>query len=408
MTQQSRSGVALHVHASSQGLSKCEIAWKTLRFGGALIPAMKMGTQKDQAAWTLRRSCNACARAKTRCDLLSSGCSRCLKKKTRCVYTNEPLGPRKDSSVARQQQKVAAHGTGKHGARATAHRSLGDSFVLALQNSNLTLQRPSFHGVPLTLDNGTVQYIFMHLASFPTMFAKHGRTPFIDLQIYDDSLPESIQDTWSICASAVTSSSVNKALLNHSLDSKTVQLIYSAKDAASFADLLASLQALILALIMRLFTCNLGDSLSVGALLDTLGKLTFRLWQQAPARIPASLTPRQAWLFAESVRRTILTSHLLRGTWSVFSRGYFLHTAFVEALPFDVRTSLWDSLSDPVQWPAIANFGTKMVSYREYTDMWECGQIHGATKFGTLLLVACKGKDAVKAGLPRNFIDNVA
>lgn len=94
-------------------------------------------------------------------------------------------------------------------------------------------------------------------------------------------------------------------------------------------------------------------------LLDIPGKLTFRLWQQAPAQVSASLTPRQAWLFAESVRRMILTSYLLRGTWSVYSHGYVLHTAFVEALPFDIRTSLWDTLSDPEQGPTAAKFGTK-------------------------------------------------
>ena len=309
--------------------------------------------------------------------------------------------------MVRQGRKGTAHRKAKDRAGAFAQCSLEDSFVLALQNSDLTLQRPSFQGVPLTLNAETIHYIFIHLASFPTMFAERGRTPFIDLQVYDDSLPESIQDTWSICASAATGRSVNEALLSRSLDSKTSQLISSARDAHSFSHLLASVQALILALIMRLISRHFVLPPSADALLSTLGKLTFRLWQQAPAQISTSLTPRQAWLFAESVRRTILTSHLLRGTWSTFSHGYFLHTPFVEALPFDVRTSLWDVLADPKQGPNHANFGTRMVSYREYTDMWDNGQIHGATRFGTLLLVACKGKEAVKAGLPGSFIDVV-
>jgi hypothetical protein len=367
----------------------------------------KMGPQKDLPAWTLRRSCNACARAKQSCDLLSSGCSRCLKKGKRCMYANEPLGPRRDTSVAKQERKVTVQATGKHGAGASVQCLHDETLFSALQNSDLMLQRPSFDDVPLTLDAGTVRYIFKHLASFPTIFARHGRTPFIDLQIYDDSLPEPIHDMWSICASAGTSSAVNEALLRSSLTAKTVQLIHSAEDARSFSSLLASVQALVLALIIRLFLCNFEQSPAADALLDILGKLTFRLWQQAPAQISASLTPRQAWLFAESVRRTILTSHLLRGTWSTYSHGYFLHTAFVEALPFDVRTSLWDVLSNPGRGPTIAKFGTNMVSYREYTDMWDCGQIHGATTFGTLLLVACKGKDAVKAGLPGSFVDDV-
>ncbi|KAF7555152.1 hypothetical protein G7Z17_g2349 [Cylindrodendrum hubeiense] len=40
---------------------------------------------------TLRRSCDACAKAKHGCDLRTPRCSRCIKRKTSCVYTNEPL-----------------------------------------------------------------------------------------------------------------------------------------------------------------------------------------------------------------------------------------------------------------------------------------------------------------------------
>lgn len=40
---------------------------------------------------TLRRSCNACAKSKLRCDLLSPECTRCKKKSITCFYVNEPL-----------------------------------------------------------------------------------------------------------------------------------------------------------------------------------------------------------------------------------------------------------------------------------------------------------------------------
>jgi hypothetical protein len=39
---------------------------------------------------TLRRSCNACARAKHGCDLQTPKCSRCLKRNVDCVYANAP------------------------------------------------------------------------------------------------------------------------------------------------------------------------------------------------------------------------------------------------------------------------------------------------------------------------------
>lgn len=40
---------------------------------------------------TLRRSCNACAKAKLGCDLRVPQCSRCVKRKSKCVYANSPL-----------------------------------------------------------------------------------------------------------------------------------------------------------------------------------------------------------------------------------------------------------------------------------------------------------------------------
>ncbi|KEY74721.1 hypothetical protein S7711_05470 [Stachybotrys chartarum IBT 7711] len=40
---------------------------------------------------SLRRSCEACARAKHGCDLRTPQCSRCVKRRTNCVYANEPL-----------------------------------------------------------------------------------------------------------------------------------------------------------------------------------------------------------------------------------------------------------------------------------------------------------------------------
>lgn len=47
---------------------------------------------------TLRRSCNACAKAKHSCDLGTPKCSRCVKRKVTCTYANEPLSSSSSSS----------------------------------------------------------------------------------------------------------------------------------------------------------------------------------------------------------------------------------------------------------------------------------------------------------------------
>ncbi|KAK7414961.1 hypothetical protein QQX98_006286 [Neonectria punicea] len=49
---------------------------------------------------TLRRSCDACAKAKHRCDLRTPRCSRCSKRKASCVYANAPLTSSPDAEDA--------------------------------------------------------------------------------------------------------------------------------------------------------------------------------------------------------------------------------------------------------------------------------------------------------------------
>jgi hypothetical protein len=46
---------------------------------------------------TLRRSCNACAKAKLGCDLRVPQCSRCIKRNSKCVYANKPLNASLDA-----------------------------------------------------------------------------------------------------------------------------------------------------------------------------------------------------------------------------------------------------------------------------------------------------------------------
>ena len=49
---------------------------------------------------SLRRSCNACAKAKHSCDLGTPKCSRCIRRKVTCVYANEPLSSTSSASSA--------------------------------------------------------------------------------------------------------------------------------------------------------------------------------------------------------------------------------------------------------------------------------------------------------------------
>lgn len=81
-----------------------------------------------------------------------------------------------------------------------------------------------------------------------------------------------------------------------------------------------------------------------------------------------------------------------------------MHTAFVETLPLNKRSLLWeyDSL-DVVKLGEIEIGGlleTDLISYRELVDRWDSGEVRPGDLriFEEMLVVACKGAGRVGRG----------
>jgi hypothetical protein len=101
-------------------------------------------------------------------------------------------------------------------------------------------------------------------------------------------------------------------------------------------------------------------------------------------------------VFVETVRRTILISHLIRGVYSDVRLGYCLHQLSVNALPFDARTCLWEPQT-ATAWESLGpGRSAPMVSFREYTDDYASKLTQPCGMFETLLLVARHGREAVE------------
>lgn len=75
--------------------------------------------------------------------------------------------------------------------------------------------------------------------------------------------------------------------------------------------------------------------------------------------------------------------------------GYFRLTLYGEALPVNMNSGLWDwdTTGNPPMMDESSN--TQLISYRELVDMWEMRKTTRFGKFEELLLVACKGTEAV-------------
>ena len=362
---------------------------------------------------SLRRSCQTCIRTKRRCDLRTPQCIRCLKKNMPCNYDNQPFAnihaappdpssgaiakvkpPKRNEIFTNhqfQRKKTSSAPSGSIDAVEGEMSFPPASDLTALGRDSLVYEPP----LPLVLwthDKPTIYYLAGSIIRFPATFAYTGGTPFMHPKLYEKRLPTQIQDAQFVTRSYSGMQESNRDPVLLALEPRLDQLTRKLSKSNSFEDLLASVQALILYLSICL--CDSDPRLQrLGQPhYHTLGRYTKKLWDTAPRSIPGSVSPWQAWIIAESVRRSILISYLIRRVYCATRMGNHVHTLFVESLPFDFRTSLWEAQSADAWASLVSGRCPSMVSYREYVNEYTQGRIDPRRLFETLLLVACQGK----------------
>ncbi|KAK9321578.1 transcription factor gsfR2 [Lipomyces orientalis] len=351
-------------------------------------------------ATSLRRSCQACAKVKRRCDLSFPKCSRCSTKGLTCEYINIPLtaGAKTGTTHCRDKKRNAGHEWHMQG-NTFGHpqntRSTRESAC-----PRLHIRYPLQVEIIKTRDRAIIRYLVNGMRCFPVMLARDTKTPFFHPHLYGSFLPAPVRDIHAVCDLYVAHDRQHMSgsfFLNLRL--KITDLLIQAKHSKSFEGLLACVQALILAQCIWLFDGDEDERLAVPAN-DMLVEFAQRLWQQAPVQLPNCLSPWRAWLLAESVRRTVIISHVLQGTYSLARRKYSIRTPFVDALPFDVRTSLWEAQSEEAWEEAAFNAQLPLVSLHEYTDILEIRPVLEGSLFEGLILAACKGKETSSSNSP--------
>ncbi|KAK9311596.1 transcription factor gsfR2 [Lipomyces starkeyi] len=344
-------------------------------------------------ATILRRACQACAKVKRRCDLLLPKCSRCSTKGLICEYINIPLTVGAKASATYGEGKKRNAGNEPDRSGNNVGRSQSTRYVRKTAYPQIRICYPLRVEIIKTRDRAIIRYLVNGMRFFPIMFAKDMKTPFFHPQLYQSCLPAPVRDIQAVCALYLANDrqyipeSVFR-ILRHTV----TDLLQQAKQPRSFEWLLACVQALILGQCIWLFGGdeNERDAESTN---DIFVGLAHRLWLEAPVHLPNSLSPWRAWLFAESVRRTVIISYVLQGTYSLTRRKYSIRTPFVDAMPFDVRTWLWDSSSEEAWEEAASNVPLPLVSLHEYTDILEGGSVRETSLFERLILAACRGKE---------------
>ncbi|KIL85867.1 hypothetical protein FAVG1_10836 [Fusarium avenaceum] len=367
----------------------------------------------------LRRSCQACAKARRRCNL-AAPCERCCTKRIACCYVNEPApatlssspikaikrlpkvrGPQNIQNLSRlvisgildTHLQMFIRGVLRDGLYQGSRPPLTQSDVSCLHDLSIT--HKSFDsGVqifnPLRLEivrvfnQSTLHRLINILRSFPAEYAERDTTSFIHPGIYGATLPSPLQEIRDICYSYSVG---GQYLASNRLDALRLtirRLLRSSKRASSFPETLAHAQAIILAQIIRLLECESRDE-DAECDNEEMWALTHTLWQHAPTQLPSALSPWQAWLFSENVRRTIVVCNILLAVYSSLKRGYAMHALCIEALPFDVRTQLWDADSEG-SWVAAASEATNpaLVTLSQFKVLKQLTD--GGSRFEDLLL----------------------
>lgn len=338
---------------------------------------MSAGTLKPV---TLRRSCQVCAKSKRRCDQRWPRCTRCETRGVSCEYVNEPLAVL--NGIHKAPDKRAS----------PSHRITGTPFPI-----HLPLQLEIAKGY----DRAAIQFLVHGLRAFPNTFAETCKTMFVHPDLYVSGLPASIRDVQALCKLHVEADQQNRTgELLPLLHKRSAELHRRFKQSLSFDELLGCSQALLLAQCILALNGG-GDpgqySEHISVMLDGVA---FRLWEQAPVQLPPTLSRRHAWLMAESVRRTIIVSLMLKSAHSLNTRNYSVRTPFVDALPFDVRTNLWDDDSDTTWAVEAPESPDAMISLHGYSSALENGHFRDVPAFGALILAACKGREVSSIPFP--------
>mgnify|MGYP002718584132 FL=1 len=339
---------------------------------------------------TLQRSCQACIKAKRRCDQGWPRCSRCLGKDINCGYVNAPL-------------------TVQPTRRPSAGRYVGPKRSIANMTPTPQIQTPLRLEIAKEYDPNIVRFLVVGLRNLPVKFAEKRKTLFIHPDLYTKGLPTPIREIHNICRLHMQTHQTGRVsvTLLSMLRQNSADLCRRLSHAATFEELLGCSQALVLNQCMLVLRedgniCPYSEAISV-----MLARVAVKLWQQAPIQLPGTFSPRYAWLLAESVRRTIIVCFMLRSAYSLNTRNYSVRTPFIDSLPFDLRTNLWDENSERAWQDALTGSGDSMVSLHEWSDGLVAGRVHDVSCFSGLILAACKGQAVSSIPFPpvHSYID---
>ncbi|KAL5390144.1 hypothetical protein PMIN02_007096 [Paraphaeosphaeria minitans] len=363
---------------------------------------------------TRKKSCKQCVKAKRRCDLGYSCCKRGFSKSLDCAYPNASV--REAEVVIRQRTPDLAP---------LGH--VGDSNLIGLQpagcdfdpailpvstlDSNPSSSPESWSDV---VRDGEKE---QDARNRQVLFWERGQEPAVSRQVLpkmwapswlnEDQLlfmPTAFQDSISLSALYLAKTKQNAPILTKSIDGKINALI-ARSNGWSLQEHLAAVQALIVYQIIRLFDGDLGQAGTAARQNQLLELWTAHLWKRSFTQPIAFSKSWDAWVFYESLRRTVMISVFMRGGWNALTQhGLCDQVPVLARLPLSKGDGFWKVGEEEFDRRAAWVDGRdQLIAYGDFSQDWKPGEDVGElTEFQRLLLAACRGHTD-----PRLYLDGM-
>jgi hypothetical protein len=243
-----------------------------------------------------------------------------------------------------------------------------------------------------------VEYCVGQLQLWVSLFVLKNQTPFMHVLAYPEDKPLAYQDALSVCSLYMNKTPQNRDVIFRILDDKLDALINQTMTWVTIKDSLLGMQAMLLYQIIRLFDgCprQRAHAERDFALLDSWTCELHKSYCASEQHLLGSSISEENWILLESVRRTVMTSVMLRDLFKAQTTGFCDLVPMMSLLPVSKNSTVWDSASEEQRQKTTQP--QTVVTYREFTNAWNEGTITELGQYETLLLIACRF--AIKKGL---------
>jgi hypothetical protein len=197
---------------------------------------------------------------------------------------------------------------------------------------------------------------------------------------------------FGISCSSCLLSDANRNTLFKAIDSEVDELLNTAEPAA-LRDDLAMLQALLLYQTIRFFQGTLEQRSSAEQQQSLLMARALRLVSRSQNELTGDAADRHAWVLAECIRRTAIVVYMLYGVSSISREGVCVGLHTLAKLPVSTAVAAWNATEEVDGEGAVD--GT--ISYEDFLACWLVSTPRRLDPFERLLIVPCRGVDAVEA-----------